>query len=311
MKKIKLIIASLIGTIALSFACVFSTISVNAANFSDFSNYGDYTKNDELTSQVWSFTSNMPDDGNKTLADDAVGKGGLIVKTSNSSKVSKNGTNGLQLTSNSVIYVPVLNNSAGTINFKTTSASNSKYVLLNGNSSYKAVASTTAQSISYSSVDITVVSDKSYLIFSGIVGNFNLGEITVTSTSNPVTSLQQEGKVGTSTLVRFVYIISGNTTLTKDNLTNKLTLKLDGDTENEKTLTRSPNVVSKITSSSDTYSAAVKSRTAYAFDNETNTRDIYVIYIVEFTTSKYIGHTISASLEYNSTSYSTTSYTFA
>ena len=65
----------------------------------------------------------------------------------------------------------------------------------------------------------------------------------------------------------------------------------------------------KITLNGDTYVATVNNN-SYTFDNDVNNSDLYVVYVVKFTTSKYIGHTVKASLNYNDTEYITSGYAF-
>lgn len=125
-----------------------------------------------------------------------------------------------------------------------------------------------------------------------------------------VTALQQEAVVGATTYVRFVFIISGNTALSSADFVNKLTLILDEGEKTQQTKTCSPHAYNRITLNGETYTATVSSA-EYSFDNSINTNDIYVVYVVGFTTSNYTGHNIKASLNVNLTEYKTSGYDFA
>ena len=121
--------------------------------------------------------------------------------------------------------------------------------------------------------------------------------------------LQQEAIDGDSTYIRFVFIIKNDVELKSADLENKLTLILDDGLESEQTLTRSPNVYKKLTLSGETYIATINEE-SYTFDNETNTDDVYVVYVVKFTTATYSGHNVKASLNYNNNEYKTSGYDF-
>ena len=128
--------------------------------------------------------------------------------------------------------------------------------------------------------------------------------------SATIVGFQQEGKDGADTYVIVVYIASGYTELSSAKLTNALTLVLDEGTENEKTVTRTPRVVTKITNNGSTY-VGTPDDASYEFDNATNTDDVYIIYVVKFTTATYKTHTIKAVLNYGSSYASAaTPYTF-
>lgn len=130
----------------------------------------------------------------------------------------------------------------------------------------------------------------------------------VATPEETVTALQQEAVVGESTFVRFIFIISNATNIDTYDFTDALHLCLDDET-NGPVVDRKPNVYTKLTSNGVAYTANVKGN-EYTFDNSVNENDLYVVYIVEFTTATYSGHTINADLEYKNGTYSTTSYTF-
>lgn len=123
-----------------------------------------------------------------------------------------------------------------------------------------------------------------------------------------VTALQQEAVSGESTYVRFVFIVR-DATLTTADFANKLTLILDDGLESKQTVTRSPKAYNKLTLGGNTYSATVNG-SAYNFDNSENSNDIYVVYVVKFTTITYSGHNVKASLNYGGTEYKTSGYDF-
>ena len=118
--------------------------------------------------------------------------------------------------------------------------------------------------------------------------------------------LQQEAIDGDYTYVRFVFILSGYPELSSSDFENKLTLILD---DGEQTKTISPNAYNKLTHSGETYTATVNEK-EYSFDNSINENDIYVIYVVKFTTAKYQGHNVKAKLSFNENEYITSGYTF-
>ena len=120
-----------------------------------------------------------------------------------------------------------------------------------------------------------------------------------------VTAYQQEAVDGAYTYVRFIFVVSNDTTLATADFANKLTLILDDGLESQQTVTRSPKAYNKITLGGSTYTNG-----DYEFDNSVNTNDIYVVYVVKFTTETYVGHNIKASLNVNSTDYKTSGYDF-
>ena len=124
-----------------------------------------------------------------------------------------------------------------------------------------------------------------------------------------VTALQQEAKVENSTFVRFIFIISNATDIEDYDFTNTLHLVLDAGDENSQTLDRTATVYNKVTNNGVAYTAEVNGNN-YTFDNSINTNDVYIVYVVEFTTEYYLNHTISAKLDYKTDTYSTTPYTF-
>lgn len=120
-----------------------------------------------------------------------------------------------------------------------------------------------------------------------------------------VTAYQQEAVDGAYTYVRFIFVVSNDTTLATADFANKLTLILDDGLASQQTVTRSPKAYNKITLGGSTYTNG-----DYAFDNSVNTNDIYVVYVVKFTTETYVGHNVKASLNVNSTDYKTSGYDF-
>ena len=123
-----------------------------------------------------------------------------------------------------------------------------------------------------------------------------------------VTAAQQETEVIDGyRYVRFVYIIDG-ANVPASALNNKLTLVLDEGTAIQQAIDVTPNCVKKITNGSNTYEAEIPGLGNYEFSEKTNVT--YVVYVVKFTNSKYINHTISSTLDYNGSTYSTSSYTF-
>ena len=124
-----------------------------------------------------------------------------------------------------------------------------------------------------------------------------------------ITPLQQEAIVGEYTYVRFIFILNGYNELTSSDFENQLTIILDEGLSSEKTIVRTPNAYNKLTASGETYVATV-GEDEYAFDNAINNDDIYIIYVIKFTTSKYTGHNVKASLIYNETEYKTSGYDF-
>ncbi|MCR4898169.1 MAG: hypothetical protein K5892_02975 [Acholeplasmatales bacterium] len=124
-----------------------------------------------------------------------------------------------------------------------------------------------------------------------------------------ITPLQQEAIVGEYTYVRFIFILNGYNELTSADFENQLTIILDEGLSSEKTIERTPNAYNKLTASGDTYVATV-GEDEYTFDNAINKDDIYIIYVIKFTTEKYAGHNVKASLIYNETEYKTSGYDF-
>ncbi len=120
-----------------------------------------------------------------------------------------------------------------------------------------------------------------------------------------VTAYQQEAVDGAYTYVRFIFVVSNDTTLATADFASKLTLILDDGLESQQTVTRSPKAYNKITLGGSTYTNGT-----YEFDNSVNTNDIYVVYVVKFTTETYIGHNIKASLTVNEVPYKTSGYNF-
>ena len=121
--------------------------------------------------------------------------------------------------------------------------------------------------------------------------------------------LQQEAIVGESTFVRFVFILNGYNELSSSDFENKLTIILDDGKANEKTIVRTPNAYNRITLNGETYTANIDD-SEYEFDNAVNNDDIYIVYVIEFTTSKYQGHNVKAKLVYNEIEYKTSGYDF-
>ena len=121
--------------------------------------------------------------------------------------------------------------------------------------------------------------------------------------------LQQEAIVGESTFVRFVFILNGYNELSSADFENKLTIILDDGKANEKTIVRTPNAYNRITLNGETYTANIDD-SEYEFDNAVNNDDIYIVYVIEFTTSKYQGHNVKAKLVYNEIEYKTSGYDF-
>ena len=124
-----------------------------------------------------------------------------------------------------------------------------------------------------------------------------------------VIAVQQEAEVGDVTYLRFVFIISNDTTLATTDFANKLTLILDEGKTTQQTKTCSPKAYDKLTLGGETYTASVKGAT-YSFDNTINTNDIYVVYVVKFTTASYTGHNVKASLNVAGTEFKTSGYDF-
>lgn len=120
-----------------------------------------------------------------------------------------------------------------------------------------------------------------------------------------VTAYQQEAVNGAYTYVRFIFVVSNDTTLATADFDSKLTLILDDGLATQQTVTRSPKAYNKITLGGSTYTNGT-----YEFDNSVNTNDIYVVYVVKFTTETYIGHNVKASLTVNEVPYKTSGYNF-
>jgi hypothetical protein len=143
----------------------------------------------------------------------------------------------------------------------------------------------------------------------GVTNALNIHYLEFVEEATPavtVTALQQEAVVGDVTYIRFVFIVSNDTTLATADFASKLTLILDDGTQ---TKTCSPKAYNKITENGNTYTATVKGAT-YSFDNSINTNDIYVVYVVGFTTANYKGHNVKASLTYNEVPYETSGFDF-
>ena len=112
-----------------------------------------------------------------------------------------------------------------------------------------------------------------------------------------VTPLVQTAVVDTYTYVRFVSIVKGVEEFSAADITFKLTLT-SGESNQEVTVT--PYVVKKITSAGETYTAKVN-EADYSFAN--HTAEYYVVYVVRFTTAKYTGDSIKATLTYAGNDY--------
>ena len=172
----------------------------------------------------------------------------------------------------------------------------------------------------YSAVDVTGFENDgnaigSYEYTISAAGDYYLGSVAsgfnvyyvefIPTPQVTVTAYQQEAVDGAYTYVRFIFVVSNDTTLATADFASKLTLILDDGETTEQTVTRSPKAYNKITLGGSTYTNG-----DYEFDNSVNINDIYVVYVVKFTTETYVGHNIKASLNVNSTDYKTSGYDF-
>lgn len=187
MKKIKFLIASMLGAIALVFACVLGT-RVNATTYNDYGTYTD--TNGDLTEQHWSF----PTSGysTKSLSNNDILKGGIIVNgVGSSSNHLQAGY--LSLKSGMILLIPVLDNSTGIVTVTATSGNTSRYLDLNnggvGSSDHSSVVdgdtktymNTSGRSIRYHSNQITKNDNGSFLSFTAGGGECKVGSIVITS----------------------------------------------------------------------------------------------------------------------------------
>lgn len=286
MKKIKLFIASMLGAIALVFACVLGT-RVNA-----------YTEDIEI--QYTALTAWAPSTP-KIYSDDVNG----ITITSGKRLQSKSTGDVQDSEGNNYSNAGQLDN-GNTLTITTSSKSNIKVY-----SYCKSTSST------------ITVGDSVYNSKGGFIDEFLFtNEVKITTSGsngagiykivikNGVKPLQQEAVVGESTFIRFIFIISGNSQLSSSNFSNKLTLILDDGKNTKQTVTRSPKAYNKLLLGGDTYVDTVD-EASYTFDNAFNSTDIYVVYVVEFTTATYSGHSVKASLNVGGTEYKTSGYDFA
>ena len=149
------------------------------------------------------------------------------------------------------------------------------------------------------------ITEGNYYYFGNSTGAFYVYYAKFEQTS-PVVALQQASNElidNTYRLVRFIFVVDADVSLS--DLTNKITLIVDGGTTNEVTATVSPLAAAKtITNNSSTYVS-----NGYKFSSKTNIS--YVVYIAKFTESTFSGHTLKAKLNYGDVDYPTSSYTFA
>ena len=128
-------------------------------------------------------------------------------------------------------------------------------------------------------------------------GDNTMRVLSVEFVPQEVTPLVQTAVVDTYTYVRFVSIVKGVKEFSAADITFKLTLT-SGESNQEVTVT--PYVVKKITSSGETYTAKVN-EADYSFAD--HTAEYYVVYVVRFTTAKYTGDSIKATLTYAGNDY--------
>ena len=326
MKKFKVLIASMIGAIAFVIACVVGSVNVNAATTTTTYNY-DWLANAFAsdTDKTTLVAANSNKDFEISATENSYAKMKMNVENSSGStfRYMTAGYVEFQKSSKSAVLTLTFE-SVGTVTFKskinTGGSKKSPY--------YWSVddGEETAEQIGTSGgSEVTITCEgagQHTIVFREAHSNESTSdssnlkmysfEMVVSQTVESdatITALQQEGISGNYTYVRFIFIASNYTALAKANLTNALTIVLDKGLEGEQTITRTPSVVNKITNNGETYVGTVNNAD-YEFDNEVNSSDVYIIYVIKFTTAKYSGHTISAVLNYGS-SYATTSYTFA
>jgi len=146
-------------------------------------------------------------------------------------------------------------------------------------------------------------------ISSDLVDTLEAAEERIKVLKTSITALQQEAIVGEYTYVRFIFIINGNTELTSSDFENKLSIILDEGLYSEQSIERTPNVYTRITQNGNTYVSNVNDM-EYTFDNSVNEDDIYIVYVIQFTTEKYLNHNVKAKLVFDETEYKTSGYDF-
>lgn len=164
------------------------------------------------------------------------------------------------------------------------------------------------ESARYTPVEIVYTLEEGITYYFGGDNGVRIYYISFEENTTPevtVTAYQQEAVDGAYTYVRFIFVVSNDTTLATADFADKLTLILDDGLASQQTVIRSPKAYNKITLGGSTYTNG-----DYEFDNSINTNDIYVVYVVKFTTETYVGHNIKASLNVNSTDYKTSGYDF-
>lgn len=293
MKKLKVLIASMIGAIALVFACVFS-FGVNAAGteitggvsfeYTELikSSAGEICKSGDNKVTI---TLNSGKTENKSAYSTTIGG----TKYSNGAALN-NGSMTIETTESANIVVYSYLNSTG----RTITVGNHYHACTDS----KEKGAFTDTIYGTKSITITATGGGGVGIYKIVVEYSN--DTHVTPYQQEATSRDSEGYLH----VRFIFVVSGVSMSDAGDLTNKLTLRLD---DGVKTVTVTPNVVNKITSSGETYKPSVGTNDYYVFDGSTG--DFYVIYVVGCSTN-YIGHTMNASFEFGGKSYSTTPYSF-
>ena len=282
MKKLKVLIASLVGAIALAFAFVVG-VNVSAASENIEISYTQLT--------AWAPSSPKLYDEN-----------GVTI-TSTKRLQAKATANAEDAEGNKYATAGQLENGQ-TLTIKTAKYTNIKvYSYCKSSSSTINVGGNTYNAAGAFINEFTFT--KEVVITTSGSNGAGIYKIVITT---GVKALQQEAVTGDYTYVRFLFIVA-DSTLTSSDFSNKLTLILDEDEATEQTVTRSPKAYDKLTLAGAVYSATI-GENLYTFDNSVNTDDIYVVYVVKFTTTKYTGQNVKASLNVGGTEYKTSGYTF-
>lgn len=317
MKKIKLLIASLVGAVALVFSCVLGT-NIKAAE--NENSYFYSTKTIAGSNASWGTTAEGTQLGNSIFSVICTVSGKVEYKKVGSDyhDIVSDYMSGLSITTASSSEstadkcIKVTCPESGKLKILAYSKDADRIITLYG-SDYTVHSSN--QSIALDNLNPRYIyfdieeAGTYYLCHNKSVGYFHLEFIDTAALNSSVTALQQESVdlvEGTYRLIRFIFIIDGKC-LDSEYVKSRFYLHADKGTNTETSVNKLPKAVGRITYQYEDYTALVNG-VEYTFSKKSNVT--YVVYTVKFTQSKYSGRSINASLYFKGETFETTPYTF-
>ncbi len=171
MKKIKILIASMLSAIVLVFACVLGTrVKAAICINSGVSTYCTYTVTE--TKAKWDFSSYAGTATSVTVAN--ITDANFFGLKTNDTAISMKTDPAIQQAKNQVIKLPVPADAAGTINIYNTSNNKDRYWSWGSSSTLYQTSKNKVLSGSFTTADITTVGDDSYLYITQNEGAVNV-----------------------------------------------------------------------------------------------------------------------------------------